>query len=80
MQGLEDLDGMEDLYAFHAGTARDTAGRTVTAGGRVFGITGVGDSIGQAIERAYAGARQVRFEGVYYRRDIGHRALRREAS
>ena len=47
----------------------------LTAGGRVLGVTGVGGSIRQAVERAYAGVAGIRFEGAHWRTDIGRRAL-----
>ena len=58
-----------DVLAFHAATTRDGQ-RLLTAGGRVVGITGLGASLGEARERAYAGVGQVRFEGAVWRRDI----------
>ena len=47
----------------------------VTAGGRVFGVTGWGDTFTEARERAYEAAANISFAGAFYRRDIGHRAL-----
>ena len=61
---------------FHAGTAVQQ-GRLVTAGGRVLGVTARGADIPAAVDAAYAAAGAIRFEGVHYRRDIGHRALGR---
>jgi len=49
----------------------------VTSGGRVLGVTAVGDSLDQALGRAYEALGEIHFEGMYYRRDIGHRALKR---
>ena len=63
------------IAEFHAGTARTPDG-VVTAGGRVLGVTGLGDTFTAARERAYAGVRRVRFDGMHYRSDIGARALR----
>ncbi len=64
----------EDCVVFHAGTQlRD--GRLVTSGGRVLCVTALGDSIHLAHKRAYEAVAQVRFAGMQYRRDIGHRAL-----
>jgi phosphoribosylamine--glycine ligase len=62
---------------FHAGTELD-AGRVVTNGGRVLCAVGVGASVAAAQQQAYALADTVRWPGVQYRRDIGHRALARE--
>jgi phosphoribosylamine--glycine ligase len=62
---------------FHAGTAlRD--GRLVTDGGRVLCVTSLGRDIRQAAERAYEVSKRVRWAGIYYRRDIGQRALARD--
>jgi len=59
---------------FHAGTAlRD--GQLVTAGGRVLGVTAWGADFREALDRAYEAVRAIEFEGAYYRRDIGWRAL-----
>jgi phosphoribosylamine--glycine ligase len=57
-------------------TAR-RAGGLVTAGGRVLGVTALGADIAAAVAAAYAAAREIHFDGVHYRRDIGHRALQR---
>ncbi len=59
---------------FHAGTRADGQ-RLLTAGGRVLGVTAVGDTLAQAIELAYQGVRQIHFEGAHYRRDIGAKGL-----
>ena len=61
---------------FHAGTKRRN-GDVVTAGGRVLGVTAGGESLPEAIERAYAAAAQVHFGGMHYRTDIGRKGLRR---
>ncbi len=65
-----DLDG-SDVHVYHAGTAIDD-GRLVTAGGRVFGVTGIGSDIVEAADRSRAGAARIRFEGADWRPDIGH--------
>lgn len=62
---------------FHAGTAVKD-GKVVTAGGRVLCATALGDTISEAQQRAYALARTVSWDDVYYRTDIGYRALARE--
>ncbi|MDO5057153.1 MAG: phosphoribosylamine--glycine ligase [Lautropia sp.] len=63
-----------DLYVYHAGTARQGEG-IVTSGGRVLGVTGLGDSLKMAQTRAYEGVRAIHFNGMQYRNDIGHLAL-----
>jgi phosphoribosylamine--glycine ligase len=72
--GLPELEGREDLLVFHAGTVASPQG-VRTAGGRVLGVTGIGEDMAEARERAYAGARLIRFDGVHFRHDIGARAL-----
>ncbi len=75
IRGL-DRDFGENVIVFHAGTKR-VDGKVVTAGGRVLGVTGLGDTIGEAIERAYWAVGKIVFDGAYYRRDIGQKAVRR---
>ena len=65
-----------DALIFHAGTAlRD--GQVVTAGGRVLCVTGLGDSVRAAQSSAYRTIESISFDGMQFRRDIGHRALNR---
>ena len=66
-----------DCLVFHAGTA-DVDGRTVTRGGRVLCVTGLGDSVKMAQARAYQTVTTISFDGVQYRNDIGHRASARK--
>jgi phosphoribosylamine---glycine ligase len=66
----------EDFHVFHAGTA-EKDGKVVTSGGRVLCVTALGDKVKIAAERAYEAAEGIRFEGVQFRKDIGHRAFRR---
>ena len=63
---------------FHSGTARNTAGETVTAGGRVLGVTAQAENLRRASGKAYDALAAVSFQGMQYRRDIGWRALGRE--
>jgi phosphoribosylamine--glycine ligase len=60
---------------FHAGT-RMEGGQVVTDGGRVLGVTGLGEGLAEAAARAYEGMGRIQFEGMHYRHDIGARALR----
>lgn len=62
---------------FHAGTATDDDG-VVTSGGRVLCVVGLGDTVAQAAEQSYNAVDRVNWEDVYFRRDIGHRAIARE--
>lgn len=75
--GLEDLDKMNDVIVFHAGT-KFQANKIVTSAGRVLGVTGLGDSIKNAIDNTYAAVQKLSFEGMHYRRDIGAKAMRRD--
>ncbi len=70
--------GEEDgLKVFHAGTALQD-GKVVTSGGRVLCATALGNSVSEAQQRAYELTRQINWDGVYYRSDIGYRAVTRE--
>lgn len=73
--GLEKFSERDDLFIFHAGTARKEAGELVTAGGRVLSVTALGESLKSAQEKAYQAVYQIRFDGAHFRRDIGRRAL-----
>ncbi len=63
---------------FHAGTSLDEDGNVVTAGGRVLCATALGESVTQAQERAYRLAETISWDGSFYRKDIGYRAVERE--
>jgi phosphoribosylamine--glycine ligase len=72
--GLVTASKMKDVVIFHAGTTIKNR-RTVTAGGRVLGVTAMGSTIAKAIERVYRAVDKIKWNGCYFRRDIGHRAL-----
>jgi phosphoribosylamine--glycine ligase len=72
--GLSAAAQVPGVQVFHAGTAQ-VGGQLITAGGRVLGVTAAGDSIAEALSRAYQAMGEINFEGMYYRRDIAHRAL-----
>ncbi len=74
IKGLENAARHPGVIVFHAGTALKD-GKVVTDGGRVLGVTGLGPIVAAAIDNAYAGVRDIYFEGAHYRRDIGARAL-----
>ena len=73
--GVEAADSLPDTVVFHAGTHRDATGRLLTDGGRVLAVTGVAESLPDALARAYAGLGRIRFAGMHYRRDIGAKAV-----
>ncbi len=68
--GFEAFDGKEDYFCFHAGTA-EKDGQIVTNGGRVLGITALGDTLKKAREKAYEATEWISFENKYMRHDIG---------
>jgi phosphoribosylamine---glycine ligase len=76
ISGLSNAAQTPGVEVFHSGTAR-VGNQIVTSGGRVLGVTAAGDSLEQALRRAYEALSQIHFDGIYYRRDIGHRALKR---
>ena len=76
IKGFETLSGREDLMVFHAGTTLKQK-KVVTAGGRVLGVTALGKDLQEAQKKAYEAAGKISFDGAYYRKDIGWRALRR---
>lgn len=69
ISGLEEAG--ESAAVFHAGTAEQD-GQIVTSGGRVLGVTALGDTLDGAIANAYAAAEPISFQGMHFRRDIGH--------
>ena len=73
-----DTDFGNDTLVFHAGTREDD-GAIVTSGGRVLCVVGLGDTVASAAELAYSSAARIHWKDVYYRRDIGYRAIRRES-
>jgi len=76
--GLEDADS-ETQKVFHAGTAAGDDG-VVTSGGRVLCVVGLGDTVEQAAAESYAAVNKINWDDVYFRGDIGHRAIARERS
>ncbi len=76
--GLGSAAQVPGVEVFHSGTAR-VGGQIVTGGGRVLGVTATGDSLPEALSRAYQAISEIQFEGIYYRRDIGHRALQKKS-
>jgi phosphoribosylamine--glycine ligase len=65
------------VYVFHAGT-RQKDGVCITDGGRVLGVTALGDTVKAAIERAYQGVGMISWTGMQFRSDIGKKAVERE--
>jgi phosphoribosylamine--glycine ligase len=75
--GLEDAEREAKVKVFHAGTVRDAAGKWLSDGGRVLGVTASGADVSAAIERAYRAVSCISWEGAHYRRDIGRKAIGR---
>lgn len=75
IRGLNEADGLADTAVFHAGTT-EKEGVVVTSGGRVLGVTALGEDIASAIKNAYAAVEKISWEGMHYRKDIGRRALK----
>ena len=72
--GLEEADGMQDVIVFHAGTKGEDRD-IVTSGGRVLGVTALGETIDDAKARAYRAVDKIKFDGAYCRRDIADKAI-----
>ena len=70
IEGLASLADAADVVVFHAGTRREDDGRIVTSGGRVLGVTALGDTLAEARQRAYEAAGRIHFEGMQFRPDI----------
>ena len=79
ISGLAAAAQVPGVQIFHAGSVQ-VGGQLLTAGGRVLAVSATGDTLPQALDRAYQAMGEIHFEGMYYRRDIGHRALRHKKS
>ena len=73
--GIANADALPDVKVFQAGT-RKAGGEIVTDGGRVLGVTALGNTVADAQRLAYEAMGKIHFDGIYYRRDIAHQALR----
>jgi phosphoribosylamine-glycine ligase len=71
---ISGLDRVNGPLVFHAGT-KSADGKIVTSGGRVLAVTSVGPSLEKALEQSYAALQEIKFDGAYYRKDIGYKAL-----
>ncbi|HUV51317.1 MAG TPA: phosphoribosylamine--glycine ligase [Anaerolineae bacterium] len=74
--GLKNVSRMKDVVVFHAGTAAKDK-TVVSSGGRVLGVTALGDSVTNAISKAYRAVSKISWDNVYYRKDIGQKAVER---
>jgi len=78
ISGLDAVAKMKDVVVFHAGTKlvrTPSIEKTVTNGGRVLGVTGLGQTIKEAIDKTYQAIEKIHFEGMHYRKDIGQKAI-----
>ena len=78
IHGLDKFKGRRDLLVFHAGTKKDR-NRMVAWGGRVLNVVSRGPDLDTAVKRAYEAIGEISFDGMQYRKDIGHRALKTPA-
>ncbi len=76
ISGLEDVRDIKDVIVFHAGTRGGGSEPVLTAGGRVLGVTGLGQDIQEARKKTYEAVEKISFSGAYYRRDIAMKALK----
>jgi phosphoribosylamine--glycine ligase len=72
--GIEEAEKVPGVVVFHAGTKKEN-GQLVTSGGRVLSISAVGSTLKEALDTAYKGVEKIHFDGMYFRRDIGAKAL-----
>lgn len=77
IKGVDAANAMDDVTVFHAGTALNEDGALVANGGRVLGVTALGDTVAEAQKRAYAGVDAIDWPEGFCRRDIGWRAIDR---
>ena len=75
IDGIGSAEDTGEVIVFHAGTA-EAEGKIVTSGGRVLGVTALGATIPEAIELAYEAAAKIDSDTLYYRKDIGKKALK----
>ena len=75
IMGLEDVAQMKDVKVFHAGTKLD-GGVVLTDGGRVLGVTALGDTVADARKLAYDAVGRIQFQGAFYRKDIAEKAVK----
>ena len=75
IKGLKSIESMEEVVVFHSGTAFQD-GRVITNGGRVLGITALGKTVSNAIDLAYQAVQKIDCKSLYYRTDIGKKALK----
>ncbi len=75
IEGLKAAARLDDFLLFHGGTALSSDGKTITNGGRVISAVGLGDTLQEAVSKAYDGVSLVFFENMHYRKDIAKKAF-----
>ncbi|OQA57580.1 MAG: Phosphoribosylamine--glycine ligase [Candidatus Omnitrophica bacterium ADurb.Bin277] len=75
IRGIEAAEAIPDVFIFHAGTVFNSEKQITTSGGRVLAVTALGENLRAACERAYQAANLINFEGGFFRRDIGRKAI-----
>ena len=70
--GLNEAAALPDVVVFHAGTKAE-AGKVLSSGGRVLGVTATGSDISSASKKVYSAVDKIKWDGIHYRKDIGHR-------
>ena len=78
ISGIPGAEEIPEVTVFHSGTAL-SGGKLLTSGGRVLGVTATAPTLAEALRRAYEAMNRIHFQGIYFRRDIGHRALNKSA-
>jgi phosphoribosylamine--glycine ligase len=76
ISGIEDVERDPNIIVFHAGTKINEKGELVTNGGRVLGVSATAETLEDALSIAYKAIEKISFEGMYYRKDIGKKALK----
>ena len=74
ISGLDEAGLLAETYVFHAGTKK-SGNKFLTNGGRVLGVTALGDTISEAVDQAYSAVECIKWKDVHYRKDIGMKAL-----
>jgi phosphoribosylamine--glycine ligase len=77
ISGLEEIKKIKDVVVFHSGTAFNSEKKLQTAGGRVLGVTAVGNSLDKAIDLSYQTIEEIKFDGMHYRNDIGKKGIKK---
>lgn len=80
VSGVEEAERLEGVVVFHAGTRRLSDGSLVVSGGRVLGVSALGEDLADARDRAYEGVERIGWDGAFWRKDIAARGLERAAA